>query len=195
MDEIRRPWDHGIVSCGTKQNFKQSIFFSIGNSLLFCHPLQDSSALDLNIGVVRQSLDSNATVHHRIHVSDRIFPLVQANGKDSRPTGLDITPVGGVDLVHGSEVVHAGEEDVDLDNVVEVGAGGLEDGAQVLDAAVGVRLHVTGNDLAIEVLEGAKMISQANPRKVVFFGGGRKEHTVGVAPLTKTKPPALMAWL
>lgn len=56
--------------------------------------------------------------------------------RNSRSYGLDITPVGAVDLVHLGKVGHVGEEDVDLDDVVEVGAGGLEDGGQVLDALV-----------------------------------------------------------
>lgn len=55
-------------------------------------------------------------------------------GRDSRSARLDITPVGGIDLVHLGKVVHAGEEDVDLDNLVNAGASGLEDGSEVLDA-------------------------------------------------------------
>ena len=55
---------------------------------------------------------------------------------NSRPAGLNIAPVGGVDLVHGSKVVHVGEEDIDLDDVVNGGASSLQDGSQVLDALV-----------------------------------------------------------
>lgn len=55
---------------------------------------------------------------------------------NSRSARLDIAPVGGVDFVHLGKVIHAGEEDVDLDDLVEAGASGLEDSRQVLDALV-----------------------------------------------------------
>ena len=61
-----------------------------------------------------------------------------------RPAGLDVAPVGLVDLVHGGEVVHIGEEDVDLDDVLDGGAGLLEDGRQVLDALVLFQVSITG---------------------------------------------------
>lgn len=53
-----------------------------------------------------------------------------------RPAGLNIAPVGHVDLVHGGKVIHVGEEDVDLDDIVDGGARGLKNGRQVLDALV-----------------------------------------------------------
>lgn len=56
--------------------------------------------------------------------------------QDLRSAGLDVAPVGAVDLVHLGKVGHVGEEDVDLDDLLEGGAGGLEDGRQVLDALV-----------------------------------------------------------
>lgn len=56
--------------------------------------------------------------------------------KDLRAAGLDIAPVGAVDLVHLGKVGHVGDEDVDLDDLFEGGAGGLENGFQVLDALV-----------------------------------------------------------
>jgi hypothetical protein len=68
--------------------------------------------------------------------------------RHSRPAGLDVSPVCRVHLVHLGKVVHAREEDVDLDDIVEAGACGLEDGLQVLDAAVGVSLDVAGDELA-----------------------------------------------
>ena len=39
-------------------------------------------------------------------------------------------------VVHGGEVCHVGQEDVDLDDLVDAGAGSLEDLGQVLDALV-----------------------------------------------------------
>lgn len=51
-----------------------------------------------------------------------------------RSAGLDVAPVGAVDLVHLGKVGHVGQEDVDLDDLFERGAGGLENGRQVLDA-------------------------------------------------------------
>lgn len=53
-----------------------------------------------------------------------------------RSAGLDVAPVGAVDLVHLGKVGHVGEEDVDLDDLFEGGTGLLEDGRQVLDALV-----------------------------------------------------------
>jgi hypothetical protein len=55
-------------------------------------------------------------------------------GENSRSAGLDLAPVGAVDLVHLGKVGHVGQEDVDLDDLVERGAGGFENGRQVLDA-------------------------------------------------------------
>lgn len=53
-----------------------------------------------------------------------------------RARGLDVAKVLDIDLVDLGKVVNVGEEDVDLDDLFEAGAGGLEDGAQVLDALV-----------------------------------------------------------
>lgn len=60
----------------------------------------------------------------------------QCSVDDLRAARLDVTPVGGVNLVHLGKVVHAGKEDVDLDDLVEGGTGSLEDGLEVLDALV-----------------------------------------------------------
>lgn len=53
-----------------------------------------------------------------------------------RSARLYFTPILAVDLVHGCEVVHIGEEDVDFYNLVEVGAGRFKDGTKVLDTLV-----------------------------------------------------------
>lgn len=62
--------------------------------------------------------------------------MLKKKSKDLRSAGLDIAPVSAVDLVHLGKVAHVGEEDVDLDDFVEGGAGGFENGRQVLDALV-----------------------------------------------------------
>lgn len=53
-----------------------------------------------------------------------------------------------VDAVHLGEVVHGGQEDVDLDNLADVGAGGGEHGLDVGDAALGQLADAAGQDLA-----------------------------------------------
>ncbi|KFY06950.1 hypothetical protein V492_07594 [Pseudogymnoascus sp. VKM F-4246] len=42
-----------------------------------------------------------------------------------------------VGAVHLSKVVHGGDENVDLDDLLDGGSGGLEDGRQVADALLG----------------------------------------------------------
>lgn len=51
-----------------------------------------------------------------------------------RAARLDIAPIGHVHLVHLGKVVHVGEKDVDLDDLVDTSARSLEDGGQVFDA-------------------------------------------------------------
>ena len=41
-----------------------------------------------------------------------------------------------IDLIHRGKVLHVREEDVDLHDVVDVGAGRLEHSCQILDALV-----------------------------------------------------------
>lgn len=54
----------------------------------------------------------------------------------SRPTGLLLAKVLGVNLVHCREVLHVTEEDVDLHHVLDRSAGCFEHVRQVLDALV-----------------------------------------------------------
>lgn len=57
-----------------------------------------------------------------------------------------------VRLVHLGEVVHGGDEDVDLDDLCERRAGGGEHGGQVVDALLGHLADVVGaqrQDLAV----------------------------------------------
>lgn len=72
--------------------------------------LRESNALDLDIGILGQGLHGHA-----------------ATG------GLVDHPLG-VLLVHRGEVTHVGEEDVDLDDLLDGRASGGEDGLQVLEA-------------------------------------------------------------
>lgn len=59
---------------------------------------------------------------------------------------LNVSPILGVDFVHFGKVGHVGEEDVDLDDLVDVRAGRLENGAKVLDALV---LCGAGQDVSV----------------------------------------------
>lgn len=68
-----------------------------------------SSALDLDVGSQGQLGDGNAG-------PARLGLLVE-----------DLV----VDLVDGGEVGHVGQEDIDLDAVVDAASGGLEDGTEV----------------------------------------------------------------
>lgn len=60
----------------------------------------------------------------------------QLLNRHTRPRGFHIAPVRLVGFVHGREVLHVGEEDVDFENRVEAAAGGGEDGGEVADALV-----------------------------------------------------------
>ena len=54
----------------------------------------------------------------------------------------------GVDLIHGGEVAHAGEEDVDFDDFGDRGAGALEDGFEVLAAGARFVADAAGDEVA-----------------------------------------------
>lgn len=105
------------------------------------HRLQHRDALDLDIRVQRQCLDRNASIETSAF-STCIEHTTVKHIRDSiqrgnvRPAWLDIPPVLHVDRVHLGKVVHVGQEDVDLDDLVDARAGGLEDVGQVLDALV-----------------------------------------------------------
>lgn len=68
-------------------------------------------------------------------------------GEDSRSRGLDVTPVLFIDLVHLCKVPHIGEEDVDLDDILQRRAGGLKNCFKIGNALV---LEV---DISIGVLK------------------------------------------
>lgn len=94
---------------------------------------KNRNAFNLNVSVERQTLDTDAASPR---LAQRKVPG-QTAFDHLRSGGLDIAPVLRVDLVHGRIVgVEVGEEDVDLDNIVDGGAGSLKDGGEVLDALV-----------------------------------------------------------
>jgi hypothetical protein len=90
--------------------------------------LQRSRALDLNIRIQRQGLDSNTP--------KPVSTSQHSKGQNIRPDRLDLPPVLHVHRVHIGKVVHVGQEHVDLDHLVDVGAGGFEDVGEVFDALV-----------------------------------------------------------
>ena len=55
---------------------------------------------------------------------------------DTRSSWLDLSPVSLVYLIHLRKIVHAAQEDVDLDHFLEVGTGFLQNGTKILDAFV-----------------------------------------------------------
>lgn len=84
---------------------------------------------------------STSVLRGRVLTATHLYIMLASGPKsrdlgDSRPAGLNITPVLHVNLIHGSKVVHVGQKDVDLDNMVDSGASSLENGSQVLDALV-----------------------------------------------------------
>ena len=96
----------------------------------FIKYLLESSALNLDVRVQRQGLDSDASEFMLARFQRLAF---QNNSRSAR---LDVAPVGGVDLVHLGEVVHVGKENIDLDDLLEAGASCLKNGRKVLDALV-----------------------------------------------------------
>ena len=74
---------------------------------------QDSLTFNLNIRTQRQLLHSH-----------------------TRPRRLDLAPVRLVSIVHGREVLHVGEVDVDFEDGGETASGCGEDRGQVADALV-----------------------------------------------------------
>ena len=74
---------------------------------------QNSLALNLHIRAQRQLLNSH-----------------------TRPRGFHISPVRFVGFVHGREVLHVRQENVDFEDRVEAAAGGGEDRGEVGDALV-----------------------------------------------------------
>src|SRR5260370_7805651 len=55
--------------------------------------------------------------------------------------------VAAVDFVHGGEISHVFEEDGAAQNFIQATARGLQNGREVLEHAVGLRAHITGDDL------------------------------------------------
>lgn len=66
-----------------------------------------------------------------------IRPQRQLLDGHTRPRRFDFArEIRLVDFIHGSEIVHGGDEDADADDVVERGSCGFEDGGEVEETAV-----------------------------------------------------------
>src|SRR6266702_3602607 len=74
----------------------------------------------------------------------------QARHLDGRARGCGTAEILGpaIDFVHGGKVVHVLDEHSGLDGAIEVAAGGLEHGAQVLQHLVGLLGDAAGHDVA-----------------------------------------------
>lgn len=82
-----------------------------------------SGALDFDIYIQGKSLDRDTAVHRRVS-KELTWVIVSSDGGSiSRSAGFDIAPVLAVDLVHGGKVIHVGQEDIDLDDLENVGSG------------------------------------------------------------------------
>lgn len=80
---------------------------------------------------VRRKKEKKATKNLRQHsltLNLHIRAQRQLLDRHTRPGGLDIAPVRLVGFVHGGEVLHVRQENVDFENRVEAAAGGREDG-------------------------------------------------------------------
>lgn len=110
----------------------------------------------------------------------------EEKNRNVRAAGLDVAPVGHVNLVHLGKVVHGGEEDVDLDDLFEGGAGGLEDGLEVLDALVlrlSAAVHCIGTVLRRERSYSVSLDitgNQLHGLGVHGDGARDKDHAVGL---------------
>lgn len=102
------PVDHGKRQHAVSTALTKTSFDKKGR-----HLRQNSLTLNLHVRPQRQLLDRHA-----------------------RSRGFYIAPVRFVDVVHGREVLHVGEEDVDFEDGVEACAGGGEDRGEVADALV-----------------------------------------------------------
>src|SRR5215204_2136921 len=81
-----------------------------------------------------------------VYFDSRVFR--QPGNLDGGPGWRRRGEVRRIRLVHGGEIVHVGEEDGSADDMVEAGAAGLEDLADILKDAVGLDADVAGDDLA-----------------------------------------------
>jgi hypothetical protein len=79
---------------------------------------------------------------------------------DSRPRRLHIAPVRRIHLIHLGKVLHIGEKDIDLDDVLETRSCRFQDGAQVLDALV---LSMTEHPLVNHQHIGSFVSSSPSP--------------------------------
>jgi hypothetical protein len=62
-----------------------------------------------------------------LHISSKGKSLYGHTGT----TRLDISPISHVDLIHGSKIVHARQEDINLDNLVDIWTRFLEHSCKI----------------------------------------------------------------
>lgn len=94
------------------------------------------SALNFDIDIQGQSLYCHTAVDCELitwceTVSLSTVEIVFVNLRSARLHG---SPVLAIHLVHGCKVVHAGKENINLHNLVEVRSGSLQDGGEILYA-------------------------------------------------------------
>lgn len=86
----------------------------------------DGNTLDLNLDILRKSLDSDAASCRLVSAEVLL-----------------------INAVHASEIAHIGKENSGLDDAVEGRSGSLEDGGEVLEDSLGTLLNGSGEDIAV----------------------------------------------
>ena len=111
--------------------------------------------------------------------------------KNSRPGGLDIAPVVLVHLIHLAVKLEVRQEDVDLNDVIEAGAGLLEDGTEVADdlmlsGVLAQRVHVADAwtysvslNIAINDLSGLGIHGESTRGEDEAIGDDGLVHEIG----------------
>ena len=117
----------------------------------------DGYGLDLDLGALGQVLDGEGGAGRALAVKE-----------------------GGVDLVHGAEVRDVREQHGGLDDVLEAETGLGEDGADVLEALLGLALDILGGEGAGGGVDGQLAGDEGEPA-----GGG---DALGVGCLLYTSP-------
>jgi hypothetical protein len=141
--------------------------------------LRKSNGLNLDVNALGKSLDSNAAA--------------------SRLVGEPLLVLG----VHIGKVVHVGQEDIDLDDLGDVGASGLNNGLEVLaalssllaDSALDEGQIRGDGDLARAVdgrwgLDGLRVGSQSGRG----IGGGNNLRHCGIESLASWKVACESCW-
>lgn len=117
--------------------------------------------------------------------------MINSSAHDLRSARLDIAPILHVDFVHGMEIVHVGEKDVHLDNIVNRRTRRLQHKCQVLDNLVLyadlVRFFILRN---LTRPERPTVCDFTSPSMILIVSPSR-----ATAPEQKTMPCETIAWL